>query len=60
MLAVSGGDAGGFLTAVLQGVERKIGFTRGMGMAVDGDDAAFFVQLVSFAKSGQWTLFSDQ
>jgi hypothetical protein len=45
MRTVSGGDASGFLAAMLKGVERKIGFARGMGMAVDGDDAALFVEL---------------
>ena len=60
MRSIGGGDAGGFLTAMLESIERKIGFARGMRMAVDGDDAAFFVELVSFAKSGQWTVVSDQ
>jgi hypothetical protein len=51
MLAIGGGDAGGFLTTVLQGVEAQIGFPSGMGMAVDGDDAAFFAEFVDFAMS---------
>jgi hypothetical protein len=31
---------------VLQGIEAEIDLARGIGMAVDGDDAAFFVQFV--------------
>ena len=46
-MAVGGGDAGRLLAAMLQGVEAEIGFARGVGMAVDGDDAAFFVQFVA-------------
>ena len=46
MLAVGGGDAGRLLPAMLQCVEAEIGLTRGVGMAVDGDDAAFFAKLV--------------
>ena len=44
--AVGGNDAGGFLSAMLKGVEREIGELGGLGMVVDGDDAALFVQLV--------------
>ncbi len=47
MLAVGGGDAGRFLAAMLEGVEGEIGFARGVRMAVDGDDAAFFVEFVA-------------
>ena len=47
MLAVGRGDAGRFLPAMLQRVEAEVGLARGVGMAVDGDDAAFFVQLVA-------------
>ena len=32
---------------MLQSVEAEIGLARGVGMAVDGDDAAFFVELVA-------------
>ena len=46
VLAVGGGDAGGFLPAMLQRVEPEIGLARGVGMVVDGDYAALFVQLV--------------
>ena len=53
-VAVGGGDAGRFLAAMLEGVEREIGFARGVRMAVDGDDAAFFVELVGCAN--EWTV----
>ena len=45
-LAVGGGDAGRFLAAMLQGVEAEVGLAGGVGVAVDGDDAAFFAELV--------------
>ena len=45
-VAVAGGDAGAFLAAMLQRVERQIGELRGFGMAVDGSDAAFFVEFI--------------
>jgi hypothetical protein len=47
VLAVGSRDAGRLLAAVLQRVEAEIGFPRGVGMAVDGDDAAFFVEFVA-------------
>ena len=53
MLAVGGGDAGRFLAAMLQGVEAEIGLAGGVGMAVDGDDAAFFVELVGAAATAE-------
>ena len=46
MLAVGGGDAGRLLAAMLQGVEAEIGLAGGVGVAVNGDDAALFVELV--------------
>ena len=46
VLAVGGGDAGRFLSAMLQRVEGKIGLTGCVGVAVDGDDAAFFAKFV--------------
>jgi hypothetical protein len=46
MLAVGGGDAGRLLAAMLQGVEAEIGLAGGVGMAVDGDYAALFAELV--------------
>ena len=46
VLAVGGGDAGGLLAAMLQRVEARVGLPRGVGMAVDGDHAALFAQLV--------------
>ena len=45
-LAVGGGDAGRFLAAMLEGVEAEIGLAGGVGVAVDGDYAAFFVEVV--------------
>jgi hypothetical protein len=45
-LTVGGGDAGGFLAAMLEGVEAEIDLTGSVGMAVDGDYAAFFAKLV--------------
>jgi hypothetical protein len=45
-LSVRGGDAGGFLAAMLEGVEAEIGLAGGVGMAMDGDYAAFFVDFV--------------
>ena len=44
MLSVGGGDAGRFLAAMLEGVEAEIGLPGGIGMAVNGDDAALFVE----------------
>ena len=43
---VGGGDAGGLLSAMLEGVEREIGLAGGVGMAVDGDDSALFAEFV--------------
>ena len=53
VLAVGGGDAGRFLAAMLQGVEGEVSLAGGVGVAVDGDYAAFFVELVTFGDSGQ-------
>jgi hypothetical protein len=47
MCAVGGGDAGRFLAAVLERVKSKVGFARGVRMAVDSDDATFFVEFVA-------------
>ena len=44
--AVARGDAGAFLAAMLQRVEAQIGEVGGFGMAVDGEDAALFVEFV--------------
>src|ERR1700722_2356464 len=52
MLAIGGGDAGRFLAAMLESVEREIGFARGLRMAVDGYDATFFVELVRSREQG--------
>ena len=46
LAAVAGGDAGAFLAAVLERVQAEVGDVGGLGMAVDGEDSAFFVQLV--------------
>jgi hypothetical protein len=45
-MAVSGGDAGGLLPAMLQRVEHEVDLARGFGMSVDGGYAAFFVESV--------------
>jgi hypothetical protein len=45
MLAVGGGDAGRLLATMLKCVEAKICLASGVGMAVNGDDAALFVEL---------------
>jgi hypothetical protein len=46
-LAVGGGNAGRFLAAMLKCVKAEVSFARRVGMAVDGDDAAFFVQSIA-------------
>ena len=45
-LSVRGGDAGGLLSAVLEGVEAPVGEAGGVGVVVDGHDAAVFAELV--------------
>ncbi len=40
------GDAGGLLAAVLEGVEAPVGEAGGVGVVVDGHDAAVFAELV--------------
>ena len=45
-VAVRGGDAGGLLAAVLEGVEAPVGEAGGVGVVVDGHDAAFFAEFV--------------
>jgi hypothetical protein len=42
--AVGGSDAGGFLSAMLEGVEGEVGLAGGVGMVVDGDYAAVFAE----------------
>ncbi len=44
--AVARDDAGGFLPAMLQGVEAEIGEIRGFGMAKDAEDATVVVEVV--------------
>ena len=46
LVAIGGADAGALLAAMLQRVEPEIGQLGGFGVAVDGDDAAFFVELI--------------
>ena len=43
LLAVGGGDARRFLAAMLQRVQAEVGELGGLGMAVDGHHATFFV-----------------
>ena len=45
-LAVVADDAGGFLAAVLQGVEAECGEGGGVGVVPDAEDATFLVHLV--------------
>jgi hypothetical protein len=44
MVAVGGGDAGGFLATMLQGVKAKVSLAGGVRMAVDGNYTAFFAE----------------
>src|SRR6266536_4529909 len=46
LLAVIGDDAGGFLAAVLQGVQPERGQGRRVGMAINPENAAFLVEVV--------------
>jgi hypothetical protein len=46
-LSVEADDAGGFLAAMLKGVEAKGGDGGGIGMAVDAEHAAFLAQPVA-------------
>ena len=46
-LAVEGDDAGGFLAAVLQGVQAERGDGGGVGMAENAEHAAFLAQPVA-------------
>ena len=46
MVAVEGDDAGGFLAAMLQGVQAERGDRCGIGMAENAEHAAFLVQAV--------------
>ena len=59
--SVGRGDARRLLPAMLQRIEAEIGLARGIGMAVDGDDAALFAQLVSGRRRhGQGLLLDGQ
>jgi len=44
--AVARGDAGAFLSTMLQGVKTEVRQVRGLGMPVDREDAALFMELV--------------
>ena len=44
--AVRDGDAGGLLAAMLEGVEAPVGEAGGVGVVVDGHDAALLVEFV--------------
>ena len=44
--AVGGDDAGGFLAAMLQGVEAQIGELGGFGVAEDAADTAVIVKVI--------------
>ena len=46
--AVEGDDAGGFLAAMLEGVQAERGDGGGLGMAEDAEHAAFLAQRVAF------------
>ena len=43
---VEGDDAGGFLAAMLQGMQAKRHVGRGIDMAVNAEDRAFLAQMV--------------
>jgi hypothetical protein len=51
MLAVGGGDAGRLLAAMLECVKAEIGLAGGLGMAVNGDDAALFVESITVGET---------
>jgi hypothetical protein len=44
--AVAGDDAGGFLAAMLKGVETEIGKVGGFGMAEDAEDTTLVVEMI--------------
>ena len=46
LLPVARDDAGRLLAAVLEGVEPEVGEVGGLGVAVDGEDAALVVEVV--------------
>jgi len=54
-LAIEGDDAGCFLAAMLQGMQAERGQRRGVGMAENAENAAFFMQRIAvdlFLESG--------
>ena len=46
VVAVGAGDSGRFLAAMLEGVKAPVGEAGGVGMVIDGHDAALFTELV--------------
>jgi len=44
--AIAGYDAGGFLAAMLEGVEAEVGEVGGFGMAEDAEDTTFVVEVI--------------
>ena len=46
LLAVVGDDTGGFLSAMLQRVEAKVGKVRSFLVPVDAEDGAFVVKFI--------------
>ena len=50
VLAVMGDDPGGFLAAVLEGVQAEGGEGGGVGVVPDAEDAAFLVHFVVVAR----------
>ena len=46
--AIGGDDAGGFLAAMLQGIEAEIGELGGFGMAEDAADTTVIVEVIVF------------
>jgi hypothetical protein len=51
MRAVGGGDASRLLAAMLESVKAEIGLAGSVGVSVNGDDAAFFVESIAIGDS---------
>ena len=54
MPAVEGDDAGGFLAAMLQGVQAERGVGGGVGSPVDAEQRTLLVKLVEVVVGGVW------
>ena len=52
VMAVGNGDSGGFLAAVLLGVEAEVGAADAVGVTPEAEDAAFFLFFV-FVQRGR-------